>query len=133
MSSTPSGHTSLVGSHSLGKSSSPDSSGLEESSVPLGSHELLSILLEFRKLLGLDTVIHGGDTSTLASRDSLVRVVREGLGLGTSMGSSSGEADESLSAVMGVITISLAETELVLGGPSLVLETRSSRDCNSSC
>jgi len=35
------------------------------------------------------------------------------------MGSSSGEADESLFAVVGGITISLAHIKLVLGGPAL--------------
>jgi hypothetical protein len=77
------------------------------------------VLLEVSELFGLNTVIHGALTSADTSGDSLVRVVGVSLSLGTSMGSSSGEADESLLAVVGVVTISLAESKLVLGRPAL--------------
>jgi len=43
--------------------------------VPFASHELLSVLHELGELLGLNTVIHGAQTSTGTSRNLLVRVV----------------------------------------------------------
>ena len=87
--------------------------------VPFLSHELLSVLHELGELFGFNAVIHGAQTSTRASGNGLVRVVRVSLGFGTCMGSSSGETDESLYAVVGGITISLAHTKLVLRSPAL--------------
>lgn len=75
--------------------------------------------LEVSELLGLNAVIHVSNTSTGTSGDSLVRVVGVSLSFGTSMGSSSSEADEPLPAVVGVVTISLAKSELVPGIPAL--------------
>jgi hypothetical protein len=99
--------------------------GLHLDLVPFLGHESLSVLHELTELLGLDTVIHGAETvlvsssSRATSGNGLVRIVRVSLTLGTSMGSSSGEADESLFAVVGGIAISLAHTEEFLGAPAL--------------
>jgi hypothetical protein len=87
--------------------------------VPFFPHELLSVLHELGELFGFNAVIHGAQTSTRASGNGLVRVVRVSLSFGTCMGSSSGETDESLFAVVGGIAISLAHTKLVLRGPAL--------------
>jgi hypothetical protein len=87
--------------------------------VPFFPHELFSVLHELGELFGFNAVIHGAQTSTRASGNGLVRVVRVSLSFGTCMGSSSGETDESLFAVVGGIAISLAHTKLVLRGPAL--------------
>jgi len=118
-SSSVSGESASVG---LQSSLNPFLGGGHLSVVPLSSHKTLSVLQEVIAFSGCDAVIHGGNTSTNASGNVLVRVVGVSLGLGTSVGGSSGEADESLLAVVVAVTISLAVSKLVLGGPSLVLE-----------
>jgi len=100
----------LVSSGSLGQLKFPLSGVEHLNSVPLSSHVLLNVHLELSELLGLNAVIHGAQTSTDTSGNSLVRVVGVSLSLGTGMGSSSGEADKSLQAVVSVITISLAKS-----------------------
>jgi hypothetical protein len=111
--------TVLKGSAASGQLKFPLSGVAHLDSVPLSSHVPPHVLLEVSELFGLNTVIHGALTSADTSGDSLVRVVGVSLSLGTSMGSSSGEADKSLLAVVGVVTISLAESKLVLGRPAL--------------
>lgn len=109
----------LVSSGSLGQLKFP-LSGVEHLDFePFSSHVLSHVHLELSELPGLNAVIHGSITSAGTSGDSLERVVGESLFLGTSMGGSSGEADEPLLAVVGVITISLAKSELALGRPAL--------------
>jgi hypothetical protein len=124
--------TVLVSSGSLGQLKFPLSSVEHLDSEPFSSHVPSHVLLEMSELPGLNAVIHGSLTSAGTSGDSLERVVGVSLSLGTSMGGSSGEADEPLLAVVGVITISLAKSELVLGRPALRNESGLSASGTSS-
>jgi len=93
---------------------------------PVFAHVLADAFQEGSELSGLDTVVHVLHTFGVStSGNLLVGVSSVGLSEIGGVGEASGEADESLLAVVSRVAISLADTEKFLRAPSHGLELRS--------